>query len=128
IVFAQELAKLKAEFEAVYKEVREKAGELKGVNTLFDAFAASLVKVNEASALAPLANIIRGERTQDLLSADGVWILYLKSVHVGGEVRTRRNLITGSKLDYSGAAIVNYILFDRQGTVRAGRPVYSLTP
>jgi hypothetical protein len=67
--------------------------------------------------LPTLQDISKGARITAILKSDNSYILYIDTV-AGGTKRTTRNLFTGTKLRYSGGAIVYYELFDSSGQIR----------
>lgn len=79
-----------------------------------DAFLAQLVKPDPTSGQAPVAGLLQ----VDSLRAAGTYVLVLKALEAGGTVRITRNLWTffaSPRVYFSGAAIINMMLFDNTG-------------
>lgn len=88
---------------------------LQTAGAAFDTFQAALVKADPGALDHPLTRLLRAEALQE--ADDCVW-LALKSVAAGGGYKTKRFLWwPTTKVLYSGGAIVEYVLFDRTGTV-----------
>jgi hypothetical protein len=67
--------------------------------------------------LATLRDISNGARIAAILKSNNSYILHINTV-AGGTKRITRNLFTGTKLRYSGGAIIYYELFDSSGQIR----------
>jgi hypothetical protein len=64
-----------------------------------------------------VTTLVRGAGVDALLSREpGSSVLYLKVLKAGGSNETKRNLVR-SKLEHSGGVVVNYILFDEDGSI-----------
>jgi hypothetical protein len=75
-----------------------------------------------------LSDLVRAESLNQMLTGDPkTGILQLKVLDAGGSERTTRNLILGSKIKHSGSAIVEYLLFDKNGLLRASEVLYHHT-
>lgn len=97
--------------EAVQAEVKARLERLVNIH---EALVAQLTKAEPAAAPAPLAALLQVDR----LHSEHTYVLVLKAVAAGGTVRVTRNLWTffaAPRVAYSGAAIVNMMLFDRDG-------------
>ena len=75
-----------------------------------------------------LHDLVRAEQLNRMLESDPkTGILQLKVLKQGGSERITRNLIFGSKISHSGSAIVEYVLFDKDGAVNSSRVFYHHT-
>jgi hypothetical protein len=111
---AKTAAQSQLEYFARKKDVLE---QLKGINEQADQLVAGLSKADEKTGRTELANFMRAENIERVVSNDGYW-LELKSISAGGNNRTRKNLFryfSGAKLDHSGGMIVEWALYDRRG-------------
>ena len=81
----------------------------------FDAFVASLAKADAASGVTPLSQLLDAEHLLALAGERGVF-LWLHSVAVSAKSRTRQWLLW-STIDYSGAAVASYAVYDPSGEV-----------
>lgn len=76
-------------------------------------------KPEDKAALTEFRAMVRAERLDDFLTSGGrVGIVKLRLLSSGGSRRERRNLLLGSRTDYSGSAVVELSLYDLDGTLR----------
>lgn len=118
------LSKLKPEF-ADPEKLDDTIARLRAKNTQFDKFIEALVKADNLSGLNSLTSYIKAENMLAALKgADGgetnFYWLQLKVLKAGGNNRIKTNLVVdiftgGNRLSHSGGAVVEYILFDRNG-------------
>ncbi len=85
----------------------------------------------ETTEMTEFRRMVRAERLDRFLSAgrapnatSKVGVLKITLLSAGGSRRESRNLILGNKTDYSGSAVVEVVLYDLDGTLRASE-VYS---
>ncbi len=118
------LSKLKPEF-ADPEKLDDTIARLRAKNTQFDKFIEALVKADNVSGLNSLTSYVKAENMLAALKgADGAdtsfYWLQLKVLKAGGNNRIKTNLVVdiftgGNRLSHSGGAVVEYILFDRNG-------------
>ncbi len=94
--------------------------KLKALNNQFDKFVEALVKADNGPVSNALTSFIRAERLLTVTSGDNDYWLQLKVVKAGGNNRIKTNLLLdifrgGNRISHSGGAIVQYILFDKDG-------------
>lgn len=122
------LTKLKPELQNPDK-IEDTIARLKAKNEQFAKFIEALVKADNATGLNSLTSYIKAEillaalKGTDLKDNDFYW-LQLKVLKAGGNNRIKTNLVVdiftgGNRLSHSGGVVVEYILFDRNGTVKA---------
>lgn len=76
-------------------------------------------KPEEKAALTEFRSMVRAERLDDFFSSGGrTGIVKVRLLSSGGSRRERRNLLLGSRTDYSGSAVVELSLYDVDGTLR----------
>jgi hypothetical protein len=100
--------------------ITRRIDDLKNVNTAYNTFIESTVKVDAQGGASPLTLFVKGETMDALANDDNAYWIVLKAVKAGGNNRTQRNLIryfTGAKITYNGAAIISYTLYDRSGRI-----------
>lgn len=68
----------------------------------------------------PMTTLIRGEGFAEFADAKKPVTLFLKLIQAGGGNRLRQSLLPAKGIEYSGGAIVDYILFGHDGAVLAG--------
>ena len=112
-------------------EEKEKASQLKDLNTQFDKLNSALVVVDDKTGLSLLTLLLKGERIITLIPTDGsaktVAVLFVKVARAGGANRVSRNLFTGSKVSHNGGSIVGYALFNSDGGIVQTGTLYCLT-
>jgi hypothetical protein len=92
--------------------------ENSAISVSIDNFLAQFKPKSDGKEPSPsLQDISKGARITAILKSDNSYILHINSIG-GGTKRTTRNLFTGTKLRYSGGAIVYYELFDSSGQIR----------
>jgi hypothetical protein len=75
--------------------------------------------VTHSDGSAAITALVRGATMDSLLNGgDGAHVLYLKVLKSGGANETKKSLF-GSSLKHSGGVVVNYMLFDADGTIMA---------
>jgi hypothetical protein len=74
--------------------------------------------------VAGIRELIKAEQLSRMLHGENTGILQLKVLEAGGSQQTSRNLILGSKVRYSGSAVVEYMLFAPDGTLRTAETLY----
>jgi hypothetical protein len=118
------LSKLKPELQDPEK-LEDTLAKLRAKNEQFAKFVEALVKADNLSGLNSLTSYIKVENVLAALKgaaseeADFYW-LQLKVLKAGGNNRVKTNLVVdvftgGNRLSHSGGAVVEYILFDRNG-------------
>lgn len=95
---------------------------IKSVNAQFDNFVESLVKTEASSGVNALTAYLKAENINLALNDANSYWLQLKVIKAGGNNKIKTNLITdiftlGARVSHSGGAIVEYILYDRDGKV-----------
>lgn len=118
------LSKLKEAWRNPEK-VDDTISRLRGRNEQFVKFVEGLTKADNVSGLNSLTSYIKAENMLAALKgADGkdtnFYWLQLKVLKAGGNNRVKTNLVVdiftgGNRLSHSGGAVVEYILFDRNG-------------
>lgn len=100
-------------------------GALANLNREVDLFLESLLYADgeiDPSFNSPLLTVIQANQLGDILDDRGSYVLHLDIDVAGGSHRTRRSLFTtlfsGSRLSFSGGAVVNYSLFARDGSLK----------
>jgi hypothetical protein len=91
--------------------------QLQALNTQADQMVANLAKADEKTGRSELANFLRAENVDKVMSNNSYWLQF-KSISAGGNNRTRQNLFryfSGAKLDHSGGIIIEWALYDRNG-------------
>ena len=65
-------------------------------------------------------NMVRAEKLDRFMRAAtrGTGVLRVRLIASGGSRRESRNLLLGSKMDYSGSAVIEVSLYDADGTMR----------
>lgn len=112
---------LQQRIEANAEELAAILAQLHPANALveaFDKFVEGIIAVKEGAAHSPLmAAAIR----EAICQSTATHYLYVKVVESGGQVVTKRRLWPlPTRLYYTGAASVSYLLTDKQGRVLAG--------
>jgi hypothetical protein len=90
---------------------------LQSLNQQFDEMVANLSKPDDKTGRSELANVLRAENIDEIMSNEGYWLEF-KAVNAGGNNRTRKNLFryfSGAKIDHSGGVIIEWALYDRNG-------------
>src|SRR5438132_13561184 len=82
------------------------------------------MKADEKTGVSPLSAIVKAESLYRLLNDENTSVLYLEVLQAGGTDRITRNLLRGSKLRYSGSAVAQYMLFDKDGAIKLSKTVY----
>lgn len=76
-------------------------------------------KENEKAALTEFRAMVRAEQLDKFITGGGnVGILKLKVLSSGGSRRERKNLMLGTRNDYSGSAVLEIALYDLDGMVK----------
>ena len=88
------------------------------ISTAFGTLQTALMKVTDSGAAA-LTAILRAEKLSAILNSSDAAILLVKTSVLGGSTITRTNLWTGGHLFFSGGAIANFTVFNRNGEVQA---------
>jgi len=120
---------------AAHKKVLDKKketiiAELKSLNSQFEKFYVDVIKVDPASGVNPITSYISTENLLTALACNlgkgtcpDAYMLHLSVIDVGGNNRTKKNLLTsifaGDGISHSGGAIVQYILYDMTGKIHA---------
>jgi len=120
--------------EILRKMKKVSLSRLKSLNAQYDKMVADLTKSDAASGTNPLTLYLQAENLREALAcadtsdpdADpcpGSYLLQLKVVVAGGNIKTKKNLITnvftGANISHSGGSIVEYNLFDMTGASKA---------
>lgn len=92
----------------------EATARLKSLDTIRASFEDLLTRVAGEGAGAVLGTLVRGAAVETVL-AEG-HVLYLKVLKAGGTNETKKNIFV-SNVQHSGGVIVNYVLFDKDGSV-----------
>lgn len=101
--------------QADYDRLAAVAARIQASATSYDAFTAALLKADETTGLSGLSRVLRAEKLKALDASH--WLL-LKMAGAGGGYKTRRWLWwPTTKLYYSGGAIAQFMLFDREGKI-----------
>lgn len=118
------LAKLKPELQAPEK-LDDTLARLRARNEQFAKFVEALVKADGPAGLNSLTSYVKAENMLAALKGAGgddthFYWLQLKVLKAGGNNRIKTNLVVdiftgGNRLSHSGGAVVEYILFDRNG-------------
>lgn len=90
---------------------------LQTANQEADEMVATLAKPDDKGK-SQLANFLRAENMNQAMGTNGYWLEF-KSISAGGNNRTRKNLFryfSGAKLDHSGGVIIEWALYDRNGS------------
>ena len=103
-------------------QLTDLVSRLNNVITSYTNLQAVLVKGDDTS---PLVKLIRAEKLKSALGTAG-YTLQVKVAAAGGAMQVKRNLLY-SKISYSGGAVATWILFNADGTVRAGGVVRDYT-
>ncbi len=95
---------------------------IKAINEQFEKFIDSLIKTDASSGVNSLTAYLKAENINGALNDLNSYWLQLKVVKAGGNNKIKTNLITdiftaGARVSHSGGAIVQYILYDRNGRV-----------
>ena len=96
---------------------------LASLNRRVDALLASFQN-KQGQDVAGIRELVRAEQLSRMLEGENTGILQLKVLEAGGSQVTTRNLIFGSKVRYSGSAVVEYMLFAPDGTLRTAETLY----
>lgn len=128
----QEVAKgIIADYEATAAGEKEKhlyyrqIPALKALNEQVNKLLANYENRQGENSINDLRGLLRAEQLLRMLDSDSrTGILQLKVLKAGGSQRISRNLIFGSKIRHSGGAIVQYMLFDKTGTLRSSEVFY----
>ena len=127
-VLACLLSKLKPVLQNRDK-LEDTIARLRAKNEQFAKFVEALTKADNASGLNSLTSYIKAEfmlaafKGPEHKETDFYW-LHLKVLKAGGNNRIKTNLVVdvftgGNRLSHSGGVVVEYILFDRNGLVKA---------
>lgn len=74
---------------------------------------------NSSPRVSEFRAMLRAEKLERVMTSGRVGVLKLRLLSSGGARREKRNLLLGAKMDYSGSAVVEVILYDADGTLRA---------
>lgn len=107
------------------EKLDDTVAKLRAKNEQFVKSVEALVKADNVSGLKSLASYIKAENMPAALKGaagqeTNFYWLQLKALKAGGNNRLKTNLVVdiftgGSRLSHSGGAVVEYILFDRNG-------------
>lgn len=76
-------------------------------------------KAEEIKAYTEFRSMVRAEKLDKFVKAGrSVGVLKLRVLSSGGSRRERRNLLLGTRNDYSGSAVIELALYDLDGTVK----------
>lgn len=106
----------KAVIDQLLKRIAVVYTSVAAASTAFTAIQTALVSVS-SNGTSSMTAILRAEALLDKVKGAGAVILSLKTSILGGAVVTRQNAFTGGHLNYTGGAIVTYVLFDANGNV-----------
>jgi hypothetical protein len=108
---------------------QESLSRLKSLNTQYDKITAEMVKTEPTSGINALTAYLQAENLYSALGCNSdqacadSYMLQLRVVSAGGNTKVKRNLITnvftGADISFSGGSIVEYILYDMNGVVKA---------
>lgn len=105
--------------------------QLKALNGQFDKFYQDIIKVDATTGVNPITSYLQTENLLEALECDkstgacgnGTFLLKLNVIDVGGNNRTKKNLVTtfftGDSVSHTGGAIVEYKLYDPTGHINA---------
>jgi hypothetical protein len=119
---------MSAEVQAILNEVRARAGEaasrvkagtpdearLKQLDEILAGYVDVLTKVATADA-ALLSTLLRGAAVEKVLKS--AQVLYLKVLKASGTNETSKSIF-GSNVKHAGGVVVNFMLFNQDGTVK----------
>lgn len=81
-------------------------------------------KDDEKKELTEFRSMVRAEKLDKFIKGGGnVGVLKLKVLSSGGSHRERRNLLLGTRNDYSGSTVVELALYDLDGTMRVSEVI-----
>jgi len=69
-------------------------------------------------------SMVRAEKLEEVLTQGDpkkIGIIVIKDIGSGGSRRENRNLLLGTKIDYSGTAVIEISLYDLDGRIRASK-------
>ncbi len=120
------LVRVEALTEAQKKTAQAPADLLKSTIKRFGDLVVQLTTFDSETSTTALTTLVRAERLRNILrSAEGGRVLYLKVIDAGGTNRIKRNrFFLTDRLSHSGAAIINYMVFDTDGTIMASKVLY----
>jgi hypothetical protein len=109
-------AKLRVDALVAGADKEKATARLNALDTIRAAFDDILTRVAAEGSGPVLATLIRGAAVETFLKKGNV--LYLKVLKAGGTNETKKNIFGSSKeVQHSGGVIVNYVLFDDDGSV-----------
>lgn len=120
------LVRVEALTDAQKKAVQAPADLLKSSVKRFGDLIAQLTTFDSETSTTALTTLMRAERLRNILrGAEGGRVLYLKVIDAGGTNRIKRNrFFLTDRLSHSGAAIINYMVFDTDGTIMVSKVLY----
>ena len=129
---AQAILKLNAEQAKKPGERDAKViSELEALTQRFEEFVKGLELLSSDAESAALYSLAQAASLEEILRKDNSYILFAQVIAEGGSNRTRNSLFTtiftGNRISYSGGVVVNYSLFDRDGSIMFSDVVYHNT-
>lgn len=108
------------------EERKDNVAWLKTLNENHDKMLTSFTAVDIKTGLNGLAQLIKGEVLSTKLNEKGTFILYLKVVVAGGNIKITKGW-TFRKVYHSGGAIITYFLLDKDRGIIASKTLYNVT-
>lgn len=110
----------------------EAMGRLKTLNDQFDQFVGALALVDGTTGVNLLTSYLKTERMSMELKEEGCYWLQLQVVKAGGNNRIKTNLLVdiftgGQRVSHSGGAIVQYVLYSKDGKAVAADTIPAYT-
>jgi hypothetical protein len=114
-----EIQALLAKLQIADQQAAARITDFDALHAVVVALTAELSKA-AADGATLMATLVRGEGFAQFATAKKPLTLFLKLVRTGGGNRLRQSLLPIKGIEYSGGAVVDYMLFAQDGSVAAG--------